>query len=164
MKILPNGFFSFTYSPEDLSRGLRKFSEAPRNNKQLTRCNGAVGRNGVLKTLTALTLNEAAEDCVSVVWDDFPFPQLFVLEKLILLCNRTSILEYDGAEFVAKATGLTSGNKWNVASSWDFVYLTNGKVAVLRDPSLRTYSISATAPVGTSVLNFNGQIIVGISQ
>lgn len=164
MKILPNGFFSFNYNAEQLSKGLRPFAEMPRNNKFLTRCDGAVGRNGVLKTLTSLSLHTATVEHADIVWDDFPFPQLFVLEKLILLCNRQSILEYDGAAFVEKVSGITSGSKWNVASAWDFVYLSNGKVAIVRNPTNRAYGYSSNAPVNTAALNFNGQIIVGISS
>lgn len=163
MKILPNGYFSFNYSSDDLRLGLRKQSEVPRNNKYLTKCDGAVGYNKVLKTLTVLSIHSEIDGHADVVLDDFPFPQLFILDKLILLCNKQSILEYDGTTFNEKISALSAGYKWNVVSSFDFVYLSNGVVSVLRDPFTRVYSLSSTAPVSQAALNFNGQIILGIS-
>jgi hypothetical protein len=165
MKILPNGYFSVEFSAEDLRRGLRQSAKAPRNSKLLTVCNGAVGKDGVLRTLDTLAIHTAISDAITVglvPQDDFPFPQVFALEQLVILCNQTSILEYDGSGFNSKISGLTNtGAKWNISSAYGFVYLSNGQVSVTRSPETGVYSLNTTTPIARASCNYNGQFIVG---
>ena len=160
MIVLPNGYLSETFSSTDLVKGLRTTQHNPRNSRQLTKCQGAIGYKGVLKTLEVLEISSIMND-PNIIADDFPFPQLFVLDNHILICNRQSILELQDINFVVAISGLDAGGKWNVLSSHDFIYLTNGVVSILKDPGTKTYSISSTAPIASAVCNFNGQCIVG---
>jgi len=160
MKILPNGYFSIEYRSEDLVRGLRPSNKLPRNNLFLSVCKGAVGQEGALKTLDPVALTTALMESAVVV-DDFPFPQLFVLERLVLVCNRASIYEYVNGLVTLGIEGLTGGGKWALASSHEFIYLSNGSVSLVRDPGTRTWSLNTEAPKSSAICNFNGQIIVG---
>lgn len=161
MKILPNGFFSDDYSSKDLKHGLRPSARMPRNSKFLTECKGAVGQDGVLRTLDTLALT-AALTGAGITTADFPFPQLFILERHVLVANRTSIYEWNGttgALFLAIGS-LTTGGKWTLASSHNFIYMSNGVVSVVRNAESQVWALNTTAPKGT-VCMFNGQILVG---
>jgi hypothetical protein len=163
MKILNNGFFSITYTAEELTRGLRPSKRMPRNNKFLTKCQGAVGQDGVLRTLDSLDIPSAISDATFTT-NDFPFPQLFVLDKHVILCNRTSIQELIGGEFTEVITGLSSnGDKWNVAAAFNWIYLSNNVVAVVRDPNTGGWAVDSDAPVNQAACNYKGHIIIGIS-
>jgi len=159
MKTLPNGFFSLNYDTGDLAKGLRATDKLPRNNKFLTKCSGMVGKEGTLSKLASLTVSSIVTADVEL--DNFPFPQIFITDKHIIVCNETSILELVGATLVVQIDDLTPGNMWSLAGSHNFVYLSNGKVSVVRDPITQVYSVSATAPKSTSICNFNGQMLVG---
>lgn len=163
MKILPNGYFSVTYTSEELSKGLRPTGVMPRNNTYLTKCNGAVGFEGVLKTLSTLSLSTVF-NINEIIQDDFPFPQLFITDHHVIVCNRTSILEYNGSAMEEVLTGITTGGMWSLASSFDFVYLSNGVVAVIRNPENGEYAVDSDAPIASAIGNFNGQILVGINK
>jgi len=159
MKVLANGYFAEEFSGESLSKGLRPSSRLGRNNKYMTVCKGAVGRDGVLSTVPTLNLNTVTNS-VLVVKNDFPFPQIFTLEKHIVVCNRTSILELrNGA--LETVLSVTTGGSWSLVSSINFIYLSNGVIAVTRDPANGTYAVSSTLPKSSAMCNFNGQIIVG---
>ncbi len=162
MRALPNGAFVESFTTE-ISKGLRPSKQAPRNSKYLVQSQGVVGYEGVLKVLDTLSISSIAND-PNIILSDFPFPQLFILDKHILVCNRQSILELQDNVFILVISGLAANNKWNVLSSHDFIYLTNGAVAVIRSPESNTYSISSTAPISSAVCNFNGQCIVGDSN
>jgi len=160
MKILPNGYFSMEYDTEALSHGARPSRRLPRNNSFLSECKGAVGNEGTLKTLDALTISTMF-NVAGVTLADFPFPQLFLLERHIIVCNRASIMENVKGTLTTMISGLTGGGKWNVASSHDFIYASNGTVAVIRDPNTHVWALSSTAPKAMAIGNFNGQVIVG---
>jgi len=160
MKTLPNGYFSHEWRSEDLKRGLRSNQRNPRNNPYLTKCDGAVGQDGVLRTLDSMEISALLNDPL-VVMNNFPFPQLFLTERHVLVCNETSILELRSGSLVAVIAGLGGGGKWNIASSHDWIYLSNGTVSVVRDPSTHVYSLSSVAPKVGAICNFNGQIITG---
>jgi hypothetical protein len=159
MKVLANGYFSDEFSGENLSKGLRTSNHMGRNNKFLTVCKGAVGRDGVLGTVPTLNLNTITNS-VLVVKDDFPFPQIFTTEKHTIVCNRTSILEEFNGALILKLN-VTTGGAWSLVSFENFIYLSNKVVAVIRDPFNGTYSISSTLPKSSALCNFNGQVIIG---
>ncbi len=148
--------FSFTITSEQLTRGLRPSSEAPRDSKFLVESKGAIGEDGVLCAIDELTRLATAE-----VTDTFPFPQLFVFTNLILVCGRLKIYELSAGALSLKYTASTSGSTWTAVDFYNYVYLSNGREAVTRDPDTGVYSVSSTLPKGMSICNFNGQVIVG---
>lgn len=158
MKVLGNGYFSDEWSSKDLFSGLRNTSKAIRNQKVLARCDGCVGIDGLLSTLDTPVISTLYSSSL-VTKDDFPFPQIFTLEKFIIVCNRTTVLELKDSTLVLKAT-VTGGELWTVGSSHDFLYLSNGIVSIVRNPNNGEYE-STDAPVCSAILNYNGQIICG---
>ena len=44
---------------------------------------------------------------------------------------------------------------------YDYIYLSNGKVAVVRNANNFNYTKSTILPVASAMCNFNGQVIVG---
>ena len=158
MKTLNNGYFSDRWDTAQLAAGLRPTDKVPKGAKTLSICSGIIGIEGQLNTIPTLSISTLYSSPL-VIKDDFPFPQIFTLEKFIIVCNRTSILELTGAGLVSKATTV-GGELWSIASSHDFLYLSNGMVSLVRNPQSGEYE-STDAPVCSAILNFNGQIICG---
>ena len=158
MKVLEDGSFSDIWEAPILASGLRQSSKYSRNLKSLIRCDGCIGIDGLLSTIEELTLSSLYTSNL-VIKNDFPFPQIFTFEKFIIVCNRTTILELVGASLILKAT-VTGGELWTVGSSHDFLYLSNGVVSLVRNPLNGEYEIT-DAPVCSTILNYNGQIICG---
>jgi hypothetical protein len=158
MAVLQNGQFSITIGSEELARGLRPSKRVPRDSKYLNECEGAVGLDGVLQVLSDLSLS--AVDVSALVNVVFPFPQLFVLERLTIICTLTKIYELVSGSLVEKLT-VPSGITWSVVDFKDYIYMSNGKVAVVREATSQIWTINYTLPTACSMVNFNGQIMVG---
>jgi len=149
------GEFTFTITSEQLSRGLRPSKRMPRDSKYLVEAKGAIGRDGVLCAVDSLTrLN------TSVITDAFPFPQMFVFTNHIVVCGASKIYEYVNGTLVLKLT-TTAWSTWTAVDFYDYIYLSNGKVAVIRNADTGVYSVSSTLPTAMSILNFNGQVVIG---
>ena len=149
------GEFTFTISSEQLVRGLRPSKRMPRDSKYLVKSKGAMGRDGVLTAIDELT-RMATDTIVSA----FPFPQLFVFTNLIIVCSDTTIYEWVSGELVSKLV-VTVGSTWTAVDFYNYVYMSNGKVAVVRNSDTRVYSETTELPVCNSILNYNGQVIIG---
>lgn len=141
---------------ERLSKGLRPFKNVPKNSSWLTRCVGAVGLDSMLVSVNTLTNNIDT----SVVTDGFPYPQLFVFTNLIIVCGRTKIYEVSNGVLSEKLT-VSAGYTWNVIDFYDYVYMSNGRVAVKRDAGSFEYSITALLPTASALCNYNGQVVIG---
>jgi hypothetical protein len=163
LRILPSGVFAFYITDEFLARGLRSTRRAIKNSSLLIECKGAVGRDGTLSAVPNFYRSSLFESAL-VVKNDFPFPQVFMTDDLVIVCNRTSILEKVGNNLVSKISGLTGGGKWGFSSSGRFAYLSNGVVTVIRNPNNDVYSIDTNLPKTTSICNYNGQVIVGSAK
>lgn len=149
------GEFSITITAEQLSRGLRPSKRVPRNSRYLVECKGAVGRDGILQVIDQLT-----RMVTTGITDAFPYPQIFVFTNLIIVCSQTTIYEWVAGSLVPKLT-VAAGSTWTAVDFFDYVYLSNGKVAVIRDSISKTYSTTATLPTAGSICNFQGQVLVG---
>ena len=156
MDISRYGKFSFAIDSQALSRGLRPSKRTPRNSGYLVECDGAVGRDGVLQVLTALSrVNTTA---LTVV---FPFPQIFILTNVILVCTATKIYEFDGVATLTEKIAITTGSLWSLVDFYNYIYMSNGVVSVIRNAFSLTYSMS-TLPVAKAMCNFNGQVVIGV--
>lgn len=91
--------------------------------------------------------------------DGFPYPCQFVFTNFIIVCGKTDIFELVSGELQWKLT-VTAGTTWRALDFYNFVYMSNGKVSVERDPSTGEYSLS-TRPIASAMCNFNGQVIIG---
>ena len=147
--------FSITIDTSKLSKGLRPSKRMPRNSGYLVKCSGAVGRDGVLQAL-----EELVRIATTAITDTFPYPQIFVFTNLIIVCSSTKIYEWVGGSLEEKLT-VTAGSLWSAIDLYDFIYMSNGVVAVIRNPESNVYSITANQPKAMAVCNFNGQVLVG---
>lgn len=149
------GGFVLSLNTEALVRGLRPSSKLPRDNEFLTTCNGAVGKDGVLCTIEQLT-----RMVTTAITDSFPYPQIFVFTNVIIVYSATKVYEWVSGSLVEKLT-VTTGYSWSAVDFYDYIYMSNGVVAVERDARSKVYSISSTLPIANTICNNNGQIIVG---
>ena len=146
--------FKLTLNNQDLARGLRPSKRTARNSGYLIQCSGAVGRDGVLQVLDSMSALD-----LSLITDGFPFPQIFVFPQLIIICGKTDIYEWIDDGLYLKLS-VTAGATWDAIASEEYVYLSNGKVSVVRDPFNKTYSIS-DLPTASCICDFNGQVLIG---
>jgi hypothetical protein len=160
MKVLSGGHFALTLESKDLLKGLRKNYTQPRNSGGLIELSGVIGKDGVLQRFNWYW-DQITDGLIET--DNFPWPQVFQLDKHIVFCNEDSILEYNADfDIVSKISGLTGSTfPWQAASSYDWIYFVNGVEAVVRNPETHAYSLDSSLPVGPGVCNYNGQIIVG---
>lgn len=163
MKILNNGSFSVNIDSSKLVKGLRTHSNQPRNSEQLSVLAGVQGKDGTLQRVTAAEFERFSGTPIESY--NFPWPQIFTLDKHYIICNEDNILEYDGTNWEIKIDRLLpSAFPWYVASSYDWIYFSNGVTAVIRNPETHTYSLDSSAPIGVGICNYNGQILVGDQQ
>jgi len=141
--------------PGELSRGLRPSRRMPRNSKFLVECNGSVGIDGVL-----CSLDEIRRISTSAITDGFPYPQIFVFTNVVIICGETKIYEWVSDALVEKLT-VSAGSTWNAVDFHDYIYLSNGQVAVERDALDKTYSTTTDLPTCMAACNYNGQVIIG---
>ncbi|MCP3684331.1 MAG: hypothetical protein GY861_16760 [bacterium] len=148
-----NGKFSFVLGADVLSKGLRKEENNPVNAHTLISCAGMIGKNGVLQKITDLT--RTVELSVS-----FPYPQIFVETSLIIVCTDTKIYTYADDALTLELTVL-AGSTWSLISSHDYIYMSNGRVSVIRNPEEKVFAEDSTVPTAMAMFNFNGQVIIG---
>ena len=154
--IARGGKFTFTIDNKDLVKGLRKNKQNPRNNDALITCSGAMGYNGVLQSIDELT----RLDTSSIV-DGFPFPQIFLFTNMTIVCGLLKIYEIVSGSLSLKYTATTPGTTWSAVDFYDYIYLSNGREAIIRDAFTGVYSLSATQPHATAMCNYNGQVVIG---
>lgn len=147
--------FSFTIESKHLSRGLRPSKRMPRNSRFLVECKGTVGRDGTLQSLDEIT-----RLATTAITDAFPYPQIFVFTNVIIICSSTKIYEWISDALVEKLE-VAAGSTWCAIDFFEYVYLSNGTVAVVRNALDKTYSTTSELPTSMAAVNFNGQTILG---
>jgi len=156
------GKFTYTIKDKVLSRGMRPSNKLPRNNEFLLICYGAVGKDNALVTLASFGV---AEEALGFITDSFPYPQVFLLNDFIIFCGAQTIWELPVGADVSALTHVFStkspGGLWSVLDYYRYIYLSNGKVNVVRDPSSGTYSYNTDLPTAIAACNFNGQALIG---
>lgn len=155
MQMIPRGKnFTFILESKDLSRGIRPSKRVPRNSGYLVESAGAVGRDNVLQTLDPMDSMD-----LSTINDGFPYPQIFVFPKVIIVCGKTIIYEWISGTLEAQIT-VDAGDPWKAISIARYVYFSNRVVSVVRDPLDSSYAIS-DLPVASCICNYNGQVFIG---
>jgi len=143
---------------EGLARGLRSSINNSRNEEFLYVAKGCIPEDGVLQSLPILYNGFGLpEQC------NFPFPQVFVLRRFVLVFTQTNIYELRsfGTELIFP--NAPAGCTWTVADFGDYLLCCNGRILVYRDPQSGTFLeyLDCEIPPGTCILNLNGQLIVG---
>ena len=158
MKVTSTGRFSVDLSGEALSRGIRPSKRVPRNSGYLTESAGAVGLDGVLQTLEDLNEERFA---IAPITDTFPYPQVFVFTNLTIVCDERNIYELVAGALVHELGPVTAGGLWSATDLYDFIYMSNGMVVVVRSAESKTFSLSTDYPIASAICNYNGQVMVG---
>jgi hypothetical protein len=154
MEVLRNGKFAHRYDSNALIRGIQPNAKQTRSQYGIETLSGMVGIDGSLVSLPTLT-----RIATTAITDAFPYPQLFVHNTFSVICGETEIYEYDGTTLTLKLT-VTAGVIWDLVSSFDYVYLSNGTVSVVREPTTKAYSLSSL-PAFYGACNYNGQLMLG---
>ena len=136
ISVAQGGKFTFTIKAKELSKGLRSSKLNPRDKDFLVTCIGAVGKDEVLQVTDALIRMATA-----TITDGFPFPQIFVFTNMVIVCGLQKIYEWDGTSLNLKYTAAAAGGTWSAVDFYDYVYMSNGKIAVIRDAGDGTYSL-----------------------
>jgi hypothetical protein len=158
MAVTRSGIFEFTINSEALVRGLRPSKRAARNTQYLIECVGAVGYDKVLQVIDDLEENRIN---TAVIVDTFPYPQIFVFTNLILVCGKTNIYSWDGTTLTHEIGPVATGELWSAIAFHNFVYMSNRKVSITRDPNTGIFAIDADQPIVGAIADFNGQVFVG---
>jgi hypothetical protein len=106
-------------------------------------------------------IDQLTRMATATITDGFPFPQIFVFTNMIIVCGLKKIYEWNGTTLDLKYTAANAGGSWEAVDFYDYVYLSNGRIAVIRDAGSEVYAIDATQPHATAMCNFNGQVIIG---
>jgi hypothetical protein len=156
LTVVKGGKFNFTIGASHLAKGLRVTKRNPRNSDYLVESAGAVGKDGVLQSIDSISRIATA-----TITDGFPFPQVFVFTNMIIVCGLKKIYEWVSGSLVLKYTATEAGGTWSAVDFYDYVYMSNGKIAVIRDAGSYAYSLSSAQPHATAICNFNGQVMIG---
>lgn len=159
MEVLRNGRFMFTIGADELSRGIRPSKRAARNEKYLVQSISAVGLDGVLQVIDDLEANRV--DTTLDITDGFPYPQIFVFKEVILFCGEADIYEYVTGVLTHRLGPVTVGTLWSAIEYHNFIYMSNGVVAVIRDPNSGIFAVTALQPAAYAMCDFNGQVMLG---
>ena len=145
---------------EGLVRGLRTAAENARNIEALVDSQGAVPRENCLQTLD--DFNQWLLDTTGIT-TSFPYPQLFVLSNMVLVCTEDTIYKQVGSSWELQLTVASVGCTWTVADYHDFIVMTNGSVLVVRSPETHAFTAYAECdiPNGICVCDVNGQMLIG---
>lgn len=154
MEVLRDGKFSLPIKDKELMRGIRRDKNQSRNKNTFTSMTGMIGKEGSLVSLPALTAMDT-----SVITDGFPYPQIFVLSNVIIVCGKTKIYELIAGVLTEMLT-VSEGRTWKVIDFFEYVYLSNEMVAVIRNASSRTYSVTTDLPTFSAGCNYNGQVLI----
>jgi hypothetical protein len=156
LSVAQGGKFTFTIKTKELAQGLRRSKSNSRDNDFLVTCIGAIGKDGVLQATDPLI-----RASTTAITDAFPFPQIFIFTNMTIVCGLKTIYEWNGTTLTLKYTAAAAGGLWSAVDFYDYVYMSNGKVAVIRDAGSYVYATSAIQPTATAICNYNGQVIIG---
>jgi len=156
MIITRDGSFSLELKSIELAKGIRTNSQSPINEKYLTSSKGAVGHKGVLQSVDDIS---GSVINTTFLTDGYPYPQIFICDDCIIICGKETIYEVVGAILIPVIT-VTEGIRWSAVVFGSYIYLTNGKVSVVRNAEDKAYSLS-DLPIASTICDFNGQVMLG---
>ena len=95
----------------------------------------------------------------SMITDDFPYPQILAFSKVTIVCGATKICEVVDGSLTLQLTVMAS-DLWSAVDFYDYIYMSNGAVAVVRDSNTGEYSSTVDLPSANGMLNYNGQVLI----
>lgn len=147
--------YTVTYDA-GFANGLRPNPRNPRNVQFLAMLAGAIPYDNVLSSLDELPVP------VSVAGAQWPFPQLFHLRRMTLVCTLDAIYELKGAT-LTKLCDAVAGSTWSCADFGEYIILTNGNSLIERSPQTGVFAEYADCkiPPCLCVCEVNSQLLVG---
>lgn len=143
--------------PIPLNKGLDPADTPTLNSKYLLKSDGAFVREGVLRNdFVPFYANPT-------IYGTFPYMQIFSLSQHLIVCLQDQIWERDdkSSTWGQKLNLIPAGYTWNVIDRGDFLYLSNGRVAVIRDAGTGQYSITTDYPAAACMCDPNKQVLIG---
>lgn len=147
--------YTVTYNV-GLANGLRLNPRNPRNVQYLALLQGAIPYDNVLSTLPELPTPISIANCA------WPFPQLFHLRRMTLVCAESAIYELKGTN-LELLCNTVAGSTWSCADFGEYIILTNGQSLIERNPQTGVFAeyIDCRIPPCLCVCEVNSQLIVG---
>lgn len=144
---------------EGIRRGLRPRENSAKNSQQFIQLDGLYVKDEVLHSLEGPDLIDTSSlDC------SFPFPQIFDLTTITLVCTATKVYEYNhSTQTFSQLISVSEGSTWTCADYYEFIVMTNGRALIYRDANSGKWALYADCeiPYGICVCNLNGQLIIG---
>lgn len=144
-------------------KGLRNTKQNPRPEEALVESQGAIPEFGVTRAIEDIRTNQLPNAGVSFT---FPYPQIFTLTYVTVVCGRTTIYEQVGGALVPVIQGLTPGSTWTIADYGRYIILTNGPVLVTRDADSGEWTTfsDCSIPNCLCLCDINGQLLIGAPE
>lgn len=145
------------------SVGLRSTEQNKRGRQAMVLSTGAYPDDGALRSVESISeLDISSIDPAP----SFPFPQIFELLKITLVCTRTQIYSLTDGALTLEIDSLTGGHLWSVADYGHFITLVNGKQVVYRDAQTKDFTIVDEIGIvsASGICDLNGQIILVAPQ
>jgi len=139
---------------------LRSTKRNPRQSQALVYSQGAFPESAVVRALDDISSYQLDTYELDV---EFPFPQVFVLTYVILVCTKDRIYEYKNNTLELKLSNITPASTWTVADYGKFIVLTNGAELITKDAGSAEYwrNTSCGIPDCLCLCDVNGQLVVG---
>lgn len=141
-----------------LMSGLRPDAEQSRGMESLIQSVGVYPRKGSLVSPSDITF-----EALSTLGCSFPYPQMFVLSGMTLVCTETAIYTYSGGVLSLEIGGLTADEPWTVADFNTYLFMTNGTNTIILNPETGVFTavLSNETPPAQCVCGTGSQIIWG---
>jgi hypothetical protein len=151
--------FSFTFD-KGLKVGLRANKRNPRGQEALIKAQGVIPEDGALCALEDISSQQIDTSALNCT---FPYPQIFTLTQLTLVCTPTEIYQYESGVLTLLYTCATAGYTWTFADYGNYIVLTNGNHIVIREGLSGdwTEQSDSAIPLCACLCDVNGQLIVG---
>lgn len=142
---------------EGLQKGLRNKPRTGRKEQWLIEALGMIPEDNIMQSIPQLPAP------TKITGSTYPYPQIFKLRNLILVCDERTIYSYSSGTLTLEYHSATGGGTWTVADFGDYVVLTNGSSLVERNPRSGAFESvdDCDIPRCLCVLNLNGQLLVG---
>ena len=143
---------------EGIKKGITPTEKNAYNNEGFLDMSGAFQNDGLIQSVEKPEWIELSSLDV-----EFPFPQVFELIGITLVCTPTRVYELLADNSLDEKISTSEGGLWSVADYHLFIVLTNGRQIIIRDGQSGEWRVydECEIPTGICVCNLNGQLIIG---
>ena len=161
------GLFANAISANQLTQGLTRERNLPRDKDWLVQSDYAVGYSGSLASVPDLSQFKLDLSGIDAAW---PFPQIVQCQKTSFIFTQSAIYRYeDGRAYILWYSPVQCMNRWTVSDFISFVIMSNSVDTLRYDENsdelvpVEPYSIATDegTPHFAASVNYNGQLIIG---